>query len=173
MMQPKNIEQYLRSPQEGHRNLPDLWDSQGMGELRVMGEWQASFLRSPCFVFLWTNSVTFALVLPPSTFHLRQAHSWSLYISTSNDVPTLRWVPGSMAVTVHKMSQELLMCQLPKALTLDNDYSKFLMGCLLLNVSWGDGKELLFLPDRACWEIGDGSTQVLLWSISGFSCCCE
>ena len=32
MMQPKNIEQYLRSPQEGHRNLPDLWDSQGMGE---------------------------------------------------------------------------------------------------------------------------------------------
>jgi hypothetical protein len=55
-----------------------------------------------------------------------------------------------MAVTVHKMSQELLMCQLPKAVTLDNDYSKFLMGCLLLNVSWGDGKELLFLPDRAC-----------------------
>ena len=116
----------------------------------TQGVWEGVIGEAPAF-FFFVETLSLLPLSSLKPFFIFYRHFLVVCpLSTSSDVPTLRWDPGSMAVTVHKMSQELLMCQLPKALTLDNDYSKFLMGCLLLNVSWGDGKELLFLPDRAC-----------------------
>lgn len=105
--QQKTIENYLKYPQEGNKNLPDPWLH------RECESGQASSLwKSHCLVFLCTKESLLPLTsLKP--FYMLYIHFPVVCpLGTSSEVSTLRWDPSSMAVTVHRMSQKLLTCQL-------------------------------------------------------------